>query len=131
MSKRGKPSASCTTADFPRVDLFRAIGDPNRMTILADLASCCGGSKTVSEIGVDVPKDISVISRHLAKLRDAGVLRAERRGKEVHYFCCYEELVGALRSLADAIEACCPSDIEAEPSARAQTSPANRKENKA
>ena len=94
------------------------------MAILANLASCCGGSKTVSEIATDVPKDVSVVSRHLAKLRDAGALRAERHGKEVHYFCCYDELVGALRSLADAIEACCPTDSdvgEAEPSERAQT----------
>jgi len=124
MSKRAHPPASCTTADFPRADLFRAIGEPGRMSILADLASCCGGSKTVSEIAENVPKDISVVSRHLAKLRDAGVLRAERRGKEVHYFCCYEELVGSLRSLADAIEACCPPGTESQeaiPSARAQT----------
>ena len=124
MNERTRTPACCTTADFPRADLFRAIGDPGRMTILADLASCCGGSKTVSEIADNVPKDVSVVSRHLAKLRDAGVLRAERRGKEVHYFCCYEELVGALRSLADAIEACCPPDTEfkeADPSARAQT----------
>ncbi len=113
MSARAtSPQACCTTADFPRAELFRAIGDPNRMAILADLASCCGGSKTVGQVAREVPKDISVVSRHLATLRDAGVLRAERRGKEVHYFCCYEELVGALRSLADAIEACCPIDTD-------------------
>jgi len=124
MSDGKSTSPSCTTADFPRADLFRAIGDPNRMKILANLASCCGGSKTVTEIATEVPKDVSVVSRHLAKLRDAGALRAERHGKEVRYFCCYEELVGALRSLADAIEACCPTDPdskEAQPSARAQT----------
>jgi DNA-binding transcriptional ArsR family regulator len=103
---------SCTPADFPAADLFRAIGEPGRMQILASLASCCGGSKTVSEIAAEVPKDISVVSRHLATLREAGALRSERRGKEVHYFCCYEELVGALRSLADAIESCCPPKSE-------------------
>ena len=103
-----RATATCTLADFPEADLFRAIGEPGRMRILASLASCCGGSKTVSEIAAEVPKDLSVVSRHLATLREAGALRSERRGKEVHYFCCYEELVGALRSLADAIESCCP-----------------------
>jgi ArsR family transcriptional regulator len=113
MSNRtATPQACCTTADFPSADLFRAIGDPNRMAILAGVASCCGGSKTVSQVAAEVPKDISVISRHLATLRDAGALRSERQGKEVHYFCCYEELVGALRSLADSIEACCPIDTD-------------------
>ena len=113
MSERTTPQACCTAADFPSTELFRAIGDPSRMAILAGLASCCGGSKTVSEVASEVPKDVSVVSRHLATLRDAGALRAERQGKEVHYFCCYEELVGSLRSLADAIEACCPATTEA------------------
>jgi DNA-binding transcriptional ArsR family regulator len=105
-----RANRSCSTADFPAADLFRAIGEPGRMAILASLASCCGGSKTVSEIAAEVPKDISVVSRHLATLREAGALRSERRGKEVHYFCCYEELVAALRSLADTIESCCPAE---------------------
>ena len=112
----------CSPEDFPQAELFRALGDSNRLNILAGIASCCGSSRTVSEVAQDLPRDISVVSRHLATLRDAGVLRAERRGKEVHYFCCYEELVQTLRSLADAIEACCPNETcEVGPSARAQT----------
>ena len=114
--------ACCDASAFPRADLFRALGDANRLTILASIASCCGDSKTVGEVAREVPKDLSVVSRHLATLRDAGVLRAERRGKEVHYFCCYEELVATLRSLADAIEACCPLEsCGSAPSERAQT----------
>ena len=112
----------CKPEDFPHADLFRALGDSSRLDILAGLASCCGESKTVSEVARDIPKDISVVSRHLATLRNAGVLRAERRGKEVHYFCCYRELVTALRSVADAVEACCPNEsCVCEPSGSAQT----------
>lgn len=48
-------------------------------------------------------------SRHLAILRDAGIVSAERRGKEVYYSICAPSLVETLRSLADAIEACCPA----------------------
>lgn len=111
----------CTPADFPRAELFRALADPNRLAILAEIASCCGGSKSVSEVADGLPQDLSVVSRHLSTLRDAGVLRAERRGKRVHYFCCYQELVGALRSLADSIEACCPT-CPSDGSPSAQTS---------
>jgi len=112
----------CNPADFPQADLFRALGDASRLAILASIASCCGTSRTVSEVAQDIPKDMSVVSRHLGTLRDAGVLRAEKRGKEVHYFCCYEELVTTLRSLADAIEACCPDETcGSAPSERAQT----------
>ena len=109
----------CTATDFPDAELFRALADPSRLAILAELASCCGGSMNVSEVADGLPKDLSVVSRHLATLRDAGVLRAERHGREVRYFCCYEELVGALRSLADAIEACCPANLpDGSPSAQ-------------
>lgn len=118
----GTPMPCCTLTDFPDAELFRALSDPNRLAILAEIASCCGGSKSVSEVASGLPRDLSVVSRHLSTLRDAGVLRAERRGKKVHYFCCYEELVGALRSLADAIEACCPADA-AGGSSSAQTPP--------
>ncbi len=51
--------------------------------------------------------DISVVSRHLATLRDAGVLQAERRGKEVFYTLKASSLVSTLRAIADAIETCC------------------------
>ncbi len=86
---------------------FKALGDPNRVALLSRLAKCrrpCGVSELVGCCGVD----ISVVSRHLAMLRDAGILRAEKRGKEVYYSVQCEEVVGTLRRIADAIEACCP-----------------------
>ncbi len=49
-----------------------------------------------------------MVSRHLAMLRDAGILSAEKRGKEVYYTVRCEEVVGLLRRIADALEACCP-----------------------
>ena len=52
--------------------------------------------------------DVSVVSRHLAILRDAGLLEATRRGKEVHYRVRYDIVTGTLRSVADAVEQCCP-----------------------
>ncbi|MCH8054507.1 MAG: winged helix-turn-helix transcriptional regulator [Planctomycetes bacterium] len=86
---------------------FKALSDPNRIALLSRLAKCrrpCGVSELVGCCGVD----ISVVSRHLALLRDAGILRAEKRGKEVYYSVRCEEVVSTLRRIADAIEACCP-----------------------
>jgi ArsR family transcriptional regulator len=91
--------------------LFRALCDPNRLTILARLAECCGALK-VSEVAECCPVDISVVSRHLATLRDAGVLQAERRGKEVFYTLKARSLVSTLRTIADAIETCCGGSEE-------------------
>lgn len=88
------------------IDLFKALGDLSRATILASLAAA-GGPLRVGEIGTCCPQDLSVVSRHLAVLRAAGVVESERRGREVYYRIKRDEVVLALRSLADAFERCC------------------------
>lgn len=88
--------------------LFRALGDPTRIGLLAHLVECCK-PLTVNEASKCCPIDISVVSRHLAILREAGILCATKSGREVHYAVRFAELIHALRSLADALEACCPT----------------------
>lgn len=88
--------------------LFKALGDANRVAILAELAAA-GVPRTVSQIAGPLPVDLSVVSRHLALLRQAGVLAAERRGKEVYYSVRYRGLAATLRAMATAIDACCPA----------------------
>lgn len=90
--------------------LFKALGDPNRVALLARLAEV-DGEATVSRIAETLPIDLSVVSRHLAILREAGVLESERRGKEVFYRVRINELTALLRNLADALEACCPDGV--------------------
>ena len=86
---------------------FRALCDPNRVAILARLAEC-GRACTVGEIACCCPVDVSVVSRHLAMLRDAGILESKKRGKEVYYQLQCGPRVPPLRAIADATEACCP-----------------------
>ena len=86
---------------------FKALCDPSRIALLIRLAGCCEPS-TVSETAKCCPTDISVVSRHLAMLREAGIVEAKKRGKEVYYTVRYSELAATLRAMADAIEACCP-----------------------
>ena len=86
---------------------FKALCDPNRIALLARLSKCrrpCSVGELTGCCGVDV----SVVSRHLAMLRDAGILAAEKRGKEVYYTVRCQEMASTLRSIADCIEACCP-----------------------
>lgn len=91
--------------------LFKALSDPNRIALLARLAqSPC--ACTVSQMAECCPVSVSVVSRHLATLREAGVLESRKQGKEVYHSVRVPELVSALRGLADAIEACCPADRE-------------------
>ena len=89
--------------------LFKALCDGNRVAILADLAAA-GVARTVSQIAAPLAIDLSVVSRHLAVLREAGVLAAEKRGKEVYYTVRYQGLAATLRAMATAIDACCPAE---------------------
>jgi DNA-binding transcriptional ArsR family regulator len=94
--------ANCLSPDF-----FKALADPNRVALLVRLA---GGEKeqTVTDVSCCCPIDISVVSRHLGVLRDAGILEAQKRGREVYYSVRVDKLTTLLRNLADALEACCP-----------------------
>ncbi|MCP4094422.1 MAG: helix-turn-helix transcriptional regulator, partial [Planctomycetes bacterium] len=58
---------------------------------VSELADCCG-------------VHLSGVSRHLAMLRDAGILDAQKSGREVRYELRREELANTLRLIADAIE---------------------------
>ncbi len=63
-------------------DAFRALADPTRREILELLRS---GPRTSGEIAAHFPTSWPTISRHLAVLRDAGLVLAERQGQQVVY----------------------------------------------
>ena len=90
---------------------FKALCDPSRAAILGRLAEL-GKPCTVSEIAACCPRDISVVSRHLATLKEAGIVTAERKGKEVHYRIQAARVAGMLHRFADALEQCCTPEEE-------------------
>src|SRR5687768_9795040 len=87
--------------------LFKALGDPTRVSLLACIAKC-GRGCSVSEVAECCSVDLSVVSRHLALLAQAGALEPTKEGRTVRYRVRYAELASALRGLADALEECCP-----------------------
>ncbi len=64
--------------------LFRALADPHRLTILATLAQS-EHEVCVCEFTAGLPLNQPAVSHHLKVLRDAGLVRAERRGTWVYY----------------------------------------------
>src|SRR2546423_7558756 len=83
------------------IELFRALGDPSRVALVAWLARQ-RVPRTVSEI-VDsgcCPVDFSVVSRHLRTLREAEVVVAERTGREVRYRLAAASLAQTPRHIA-------------------------------
>lgn len=98
--------AECLEAHLFKA-LCKALCDPTRIAIVVRLAEACE-ARTVSQIAAQSPVDTSVVSRHLAMLREAGIVEAERRGKEVHYRVRHQTLAETLRTMAAALENCCP-----------------------
>jgi DNA-binding transcriptional ArsR family regulator len=87
--------------------LFKALSDPRRLSLLIRLAeerSPC----TVGQLAQGSGVDLSVVSRHLAILREAGIIQCEKQGKEVRCVVKTGAVVKILRDLAGALEACCP-----------------------
>lgn len=90
--------------------LFKALSDPKRLSLLVRLAEqreAC----TVGAVAEGSGIDMSVVSRHLGILRDAGVIDCQKRGKEVWCVVQTGTIAKILRDLADALEACCPSGL--------------------
>ena len=63
-------------------DAFRAIADPTRREILRLLRD---GPKTSGEIAEHFSSSWPTVSRHLAVLRDAGLILSERSGQQIVY----------------------------------------------
>ena len=84
-------------------EVFRALGDPNRLAIFELIRSRCGPgcvttddpAATVSRLADEFDLALSTVSHHLKELRRAGLIRCERRGQQV--FCSVNQ--EALRDL--------------------------------
>ncbi len=101
----GRNAACVELQELLEPRLFRALSDPNRLMLLTQLAGSTE-PRTVSDLDTCCSIDLSVVSRHLAVLREAGVVQAEKRGRKVYYSICCEPLAGLLRGVADALDCC-------------------------
>ena len=78
-------------------EMFKALSNPNRLKIFMRLTSCCQpgtvasiksstgevGCACVGELGQDLGIVASTISHHIKELRQAGLIRMERRGQKM------------------------------------------------
>ena len=68
----------------PSTDLvFGALADPNRRAIVEMIAN--GGPATATELSAELAITRQGASKHLTSLVEAGILDAERSGREVRY----------------------------------------------
>ncbi|HWH18909.1 MAG TPA: metalloregulator ArsR/SmtB family transcription factor [Solirubrobacterales bacterium] len=78
--------------------LWAAVGDPTRRQLLDALLARGGASATA--LAADLPVTRQAVAKHLAVLDRAGLVRAEKVGREVIYAVRTEELDEVSRSMA-------------------------------
>ena len=65
-----------------RAKVLKALAHPSRLFIVDELAR---GERCVSDLAAMIGADISTVSRHLAVLRAAGIVRDQKQGSQVFY----------------------------------------------
>lgn len=63
--------------------LFRALADPTRRAIFEKL--CTGGEQTVGVLTAQAQVSQPAVSKHLAVLKDAGLVLDRHEGRQTHY----------------------------------------------
>ncbi|HEY3810873.1 MAG TPA: metalloregulator ArsR/SmtB family transcription factor [Acidimicrobiales bacterium] len=88
------------TRPEPHVDaVFAALADPTRRRLLDQLSA--EGPLTATELAASYPVSRQAVVKHLGALAAAGLLDAERHGREVRYGVVTSRLGGASAWLAD------------------------------
>ena len=82
----------------PADELFAALADPTRWRVLNLLAE--RGEATATTLAGDLPVSRVAVVKHLAVLDRAGLVEAQRKGREVRYTVRPERLGATARDLA-------------------------------
>jgi ArsR family transcriptional regulator, arsenate/arsenite/antimonite-responsive transcriptional repressor len=82
------------------LERFQAVAEGTRLRIVQLLS---GGERCVCDLQEDLDAAQSRLSFHLKKLKDAGVVRDERRGRWV-YYSLVPEALAEMRSFLGAVE---------------------------
>ncbi len=87
-------SRACEAASF-----LKSIANDRRLIILCELAN---GERAVGELEPIVGLSQSALSQHLARLRDAGLVKARREAQTIRYSLADSsvgEVIGALQGV--------------------------------
>lgn len=65
-----------------RADIFKALGHPTRLWVVDFLSD---GPRCVKDIAEGIDGGLSAVSQHLAILRQYGIIKDVRRGRQIYY----------------------------------------------
>lgn len=95
------PSTALSERYGARTRILKALAHPTRLYLVDELAK---HERCVCELTDGIGDDISTVSKHLALLRDAGVVSSERRGQQVFYRLrvpCVLDIFGCIEGVLD------------------------------
>lgn len=99
-------------------DVFRLLGEPNRLRILCAIGNDC---KSVTELTSETGIGQSNTSFHLRFLRNASLVQAEPRGRNIYYRVHDKELLGFLADLAHWVNRALPDKVKTEAEIRSRS----------
>jgi ArsR family transcriptional regulator len=80
-------------------DLLKAVAHPIRLCIVKGLLAEEGCNVSEMQSCLNIPQ--STLSQHLAKLREAGILKSERNGLERNYYVINDQIVKIVEALEE------------------------------
>jgi DNA-binding transcriptional ArsR family regulator len=78
--------------------VFSALSDPTRRAVVTKLSKAPASASTLA---ASMPVTRQAITKHLAALQEAGLVTAERRGREVLYRLTPRPMADAMTWMAD------------------------------
>jgi len=82
-----------------RANVLKAMGHPARLFIIEELHKA---ERCVNELTERIGSDVSTVSKHLSVLKNAGLVRDEKRGSSIYYRLCCScvlEFIGCIESV--------------------------------
>jgi DNA-binding transcriptional ArsR family regulator len=94
-----RPAAQLDMAGASELaEVFRLMGDPSRLRIIL---ACSDGPICVGDIAQQLGLPQSLVSHHLRLLRAARLVRADRRGKQIHYRLADDHISCVIADMVD------------------------------
>jgi DNA-binding transcriptional ArsR family regulator len=115
---RTRPAPSCELTGIFDSGLLAALCEPVRVDIVRVIVA--RRRADLQTIADQLPQDRSVISRHLAVLHRAGVVRREKVGRQVFFeldgSALLDRLEGMVEGCRRIVAVCCPPKPQRRPS---------------
>ena len=106
MSEKMKLTGQTKSHMEDRAKVMKALAHPSRLFIVDELSN---GERCVYELTDMIGADVSTVSKHLALLKQAGVVLDERRGQQVFYRLrvpCILNFFGCVEAVLDEVGRC-------------------------